>query len=211
METLIQVKIISLKFDRLPWKTIGHHFYANSSFVQHFVALCEFKLELQSRNAPIRAKFVLWLWPLSSDLDFSMAISPLSIVIIPENFIMIRWEKHCEKGVTDRQAEKSVHRAAWLQYKYFLSYCGQASSYRQTDGQMQAMTIPLCSSRLRGKPMHWKYQYWVENPFWVNLLSQVIIVNKVIVTMMCILLAKLDEVICYTLSDLVKHGKSSAK
>ena len=33
------------------WKTIGHLFYATSSFVQHFVAIGEFKLELQSGNA----------------------------------------------------------------------------------------------------------------------------------------------------------------
>ena len=32
-------------------KTIGHLFYATSSFVQHFVAIDEFKLELQSGNA----------------------------------------------------------------------------------------------------------------------------------------------------------------
>ena len=40
-----------LKFCRWPWKTIGHLFYATSSFVQHFVAIGEFKLELQSGNA----------------------------------------------------------------------------------------------------------------------------------------------------------------
>ena len=32
-------------------KTIGHLFYATSSFVHHFVAIGEFKLELQSGNA----------------------------------------------------------------------------------------------------------------------------------------------------------------
>ena len=32
-------------------KTIGHLFYATLSFVQHFVAIDEFKLELQSGNA----------------------------------------------------------------------------------------------------------------------------------------------------------------
>ena len=32
-------------------KTIGHLFYATSSFVQYFVAIGEFKLELQSGNA----------------------------------------------------------------------------------------------------------------------------------------------------------------
>ena len=42
---------VTLKFDGWPWKTIGHLFYATSSFVQHFVAIGEFKLELQSGNA----------------------------------------------------------------------------------------------------------------------------------------------------------------
>ena len=54
---LIWVKIddffsrVTLKFDGWPSKTIGHLFYATSSFVQHFVAIGEFKLELQSGNA----------------------------------------------------------------------------------------------------------------------------------------------------------------
>ena len=53
---LIWVKIddfisqVTLKFDGWPSKTIGHLFYATSSFVQHFVAIGEFKLELQSGN-----------------------------------------------------------------------------------------------------------------------------------------------------------------
>ena len=42
---------VTVKFDGLPWKTIGHLFYATSSFVHHFVAIGEFKLELQSGNA----------------------------------------------------------------------------------------------------------------------------------------------------------------
>ena len=52
----IRVKIgdmlsrVTLKFDGWPWKTIWHHFYATSSFLQHFVAIGEFKLELQSGN-----------------------------------------------------------------------------------------------------------------------------------------------------------------
>ena len=36
---------VTLKFDVWwPWKTIGHLFYATSSFVYHFVAIGEFKL-----------------------------------------------------------------------------------------------------------------------------------------------------------------------
>ena len=38
----------TLKFDGWPWKTIGHLFYASSSFVQHFVPIGEFKLRTSS-------------------------------------------------------------------------------------------------------------------------------------------------------------------
>ena len=41
---------VTLKFDLWPWKTIGNLFYATSSFVYHFIAIGEFKLELQSGN-----------------------------------------------------------------------------------------------------------------------------------------------------------------
>ena len=42
---------VTLKFDGWHWKTIGHLSFAVSSFVQHFIAIGEFKLELQSGNA----------------------------------------------------------------------------------------------------------------------------------------------------------------
>ena len=50
----IRVKIshflsrVTLKFDEWPWKTIGHLFYVASNFVHYFIAISEFKLELQS-------------------------------------------------------------------------------------------------------------------------------------------------------------------
>ena len=37
---------VTLKFDGWPWKTKGHLFYTASSFVHHFIAISEFKLEL---------------------------------------------------------------------------------------------------------------------------------------------------------------------
>ena len=42
---------MTLKFDVWPWKTIGHLFCATSSFVHYFVAISDFKLEIQSGNA----------------------------------------------------------------------------------------------------------------------------------------------------------------
>ena len=45
---------VTLKFDGWLWKTIGHLSFAVSSFVQHFITISEFKLELLSRNAQFR-------------------------------------------------------------------------------------------------------------------------------------------------------------
>ena len=42
---------MTVKFDGWPCKTIGHLFYATSSFVHLFVPIGEFKLQLQSGNA----------------------------------------------------------------------------------------------------------------------------------------------------------------
>ena len=56
-----------------PKKTIGHLFYATLSFLHHFVAIGEFKQELQSGNAQFGSKSMIFLvmWPcdLTDDLD----------------------------------------------------------------------------------------------------------------------------------------------
>ena len=66
--------------------------------------------------------FDLWPWPFAWTLL-------LSLVITPENFMMIRWWEHSQKGVTDRQTdrqtdrrtdgqtENTICRAAWSQLK----------------------------------------------------------------------------------------------
>ena len=62
--------------------------------------------------------FDLWPWPFAWTL-------PWSLVITPENFMMIRWWEHSQKGVTDgqtdgqtdRRTENTIHRAAWSQLK----------------------------------------------------------------------------------------------
>ena len=54
-------------------KTIGHLFYATSSFVQHFIAIGEFKLELQSGNAQSGSNSTIfsavWPWNFKDDLE----------------------------------------------------------------------------------------------------------------------------------------------
>ena len=62
----IQVKIsnflsrATLKFNEWPWKTIGHLSYGASSFVHHFIAIGEFKMELQSGNAQFGSKSTIF-------------------------------------------------------------------------------------------------------------------------------------------------------
>ena len=64
---------VTLKFDVWPWKTIGHLFYATSSFVQHFIAIGDFKLELQSGNSQFGSNSMIfravWPWNLTYDLE----------------------------------------------------------------------------------------------------------------------------------------------
>ena len=56
---------VTLKFDRWHRKTIEHLFYVASSFMYHFTAISEFKLELQSGNAQFWSKWMIFLavWP----------------------------------------------------------------------------------------------------------------------------------------------------
>ena len=62
---------VTLKFDGWPWKTIGHLSLAVSSFVQHFIAIGEFKLELLSGNAKFGSNSTIFraVWPRNSTYD----------------------------------------------------------------------------------------------------------------------------------------------
>ena len=64
---------VTLKFDGWPWKTIGHLSFAVSSFVQHFIAIGEFKLELLTGNAQFGSNSTIfravWPWNLTYDLE----------------------------------------------------------------------------------------------------------------------------------------------
>ena len=56
---------VILQFDRWHWTTIAYLSYDTSSFVPHFVAIDETKLELQPGNAQFgsKAMFFLAVWP----------------------------------------------------------------------------------------------------------------------------------------------------
>ena len=79
---------VTLKFDGWPWKTIGHLFYATSSFVHHFVPIGEFKLELQSGNAQSRSNLTIfravWPWKTIGHLYYATSSSMHHFVAISE-------------------------------------------------------------------------------------------------------------------------------
>ena len=63
---------VTVKFDGWPCKTIGHLFYATSSFVHLFVPIGEFKLKLQSGNAQSGSNWMIFRavrpWNFTDDL-----------------------------------------------------------------------------------------------------------------------------------------------
>ena len=81
----IRVKIddflscVTLKSEGWPRKSIGHLFYTTSSFVHHFKAISESKLESQSGNAEFASKssiFPAWPRNLTDDLKNNRAPLP---------------------------------------------------------------------------------------------------------------------------------------
>ena len=74
--------------------------------------------------------FDLWPWPFAWT-------SLLSLVITPENFMMIGWWEHSQKGVTDRRTDRqtdgrtdwTIHRGAWSQLKTIVHLFYTTSSF----------------------------------------------------------------------------------
>ena len=103
---------VTLKFDGWPWKTIGHLSFAVSSFVQHFIAIGEFKLELLSGNAQIEqflepCDFEIWRMTLKNN-----RASLLCYFKLYASFRSHRW---IQAGVTVRK------RPIWVKIDDFLS------------------------------------------------------------------------------------------
>ena len=107
----------------------------NLGQIRRFLEPCHleiWRMTLKNNRAPLLSiikldaslTFDLWPWPFAWT-------SLLSLVITPENFMMIRWWEHSQKGVTDRQTDGrtdgqtdwTIHRAAWSQLKIHNLIC----------------------------------------------------------------------------------------
>ena len=82
-------------------KTIGNLFYATLSFVHHFVAIGEFKLELQSGNAQFGSKstilWAVWPWNLTDNLEKNNR-TPLLSSIKLYSIIICKFELELQSG-----------------------------------------------------------------------------------------------------------------
>ena len=89
---------VTLKFHIWPWKIIGQLFYVTSSFVHYFIAICEFKLELQSGNTQFWSKslffWAVWPWNLKVDLEKQLGTSSMllqTLCIISKQSVNSNW------------------------------------------------------------------------------------------------------------------------
>ena len=99
-----------LEIWRMTLKKIGHLFYAASSCVHDFIAICEFKLELESWTARLGVDLCdLDLWPMT--LSFCMDITSdhgNNSWKFHDDTKMGTWWKRCDgrtDGQTDRQTD----------------------------------------------------------------------------------------------------------
>ena len=113
----IRVKIddffscVTLKFYGWPSKTIGHLFYATSSFVYHFVPIGEFKLELQSGNAQSGSNSTIFRavrpWKTIGHLFYATS----SFV---QNFVPIgEFKLELQSGNAQSGSNLTIFRAVW--------------------------------------------------------------------------------------------------
>ena len=171
----IRVKIndflscVTLKVDGWPWKTLGRLLYATSSFVHHFIPICEFKLELQSGKAQFGSHSAIFFVPCDIEIWWMTLITggnrtmvaAATIVRFPSVLIFCMditfvigkysrkfdddtmtgtWWKGVTKGQTDGRTGRSVLRAAWSQLKKRNTFCER--SYFCTTQQRGAGKFP---------------------------------------------------------------------
>ena len=92
---------VTLKFDGWPWKTIGHLSFAVSSFVQHYIAIGEFKLELQSGNAQFGQ---------IRRVSVRLSVRPTFLTMFPSSYhheifrSYYQWQKWCPCKRSDQRS-----------------------------------------------------------------------------------------------------------
>ena len=116
-KSMIFFSRVTLQFDVWPWKTAGHLFYATSSFVHHFVAIGDFKLELQSGNAQFGSNSAIfravWPWNLTDDLKKTIGHLFYATSRFVHNFVAICvFKLELQSGNAQSGSNSAIFRAA---------------------------------------------------------------------------------------------------
>ena len=108
---------VTLKFDGWPWKTIGHLFYATSSSMHHFIAIGEFKLELQSGNVQFGSKSMIFFRCVTLQFDVWPCKTLGHLFYATSSFVCTAFGSHrwFQTGVRVRK------RLIWVKIDDFLS------------------------------------------------------------------------------------------
>ena len=119
--------------------------------------------------------FDLWPWPFAWT-------SLLTMVITPENFMMIRWWEHGEKGVTDRRTdrqtdgqtdrrtENTICWAAWSQLKIYI---------KSVKWQIMSRNLTAVKNKcINMEVVFWKCPHWMKFALKSNLWSSFGYVTK---------------------------------
>ena len=115
---------MTLKLDEWPRKTMGHHLFATSNFVHHFVAISQLQMELQSRKAQFGSKSAIFcpMWPWIFVDDLYTPITRLVMEITGGH------RKRVAAVTLDNMAEDAVAASAslWPILTVSVRYCGPA-------------------------------------------------------------------------------------
>ena len=109
---------VTLQYDVWPWKTIEHLFYATSSFVHHFVAIGDFKLESQSGNGQFGSNSTIfravWPWNLTDDLAKQKGTSSVLLQALCIIFVVIgEFKLELQSGNAQSGSNSAIFRAVW--------------------------------------------------------------------------------------------------
>ena len=113
----LEIWRMTLKNNRAPLLSIIK-LYASSHHLMWIQTGLTVRKRLSWVVTSVTLTFDFWPWPFAWT-------SLLSLVITPENFMMIGWWEHSQKGVTDGRTDGqtdgrtdwTIHRAAWSQLK----------------------------------------------------------------------------------------------
>ena len=108
---------MTLKFDGWPWKAKGHLFNATLGFVHHFVAIGEFKLELQSGNTQSGSNSAIfravWPWNLTDDLEKNGHLFYTTSSFVHHFVAICVFKRELQSGNTQSGSNSTIFRAVW--------------------------------------------------------------------------------------------------